>query len=357
MVLADGANDEIFSNLGFGDIARVERRTEVLQDADGQPLSSWEVYLLVTQPIPNAPPGGRRRRLLQIRGLDDPVRSSLVHQMPLHEGGAWFSDAGVQPLPGGTNGEQAGQAVLGEGIARDLGQDQGKSSLETGDVFAMGPGMWVVVGILRSAGSTFDSEVWAKKQLVGERFGKKTTTTIVLRTADADAAKRLSVDLTTHFTTPAVLAQPESEYYAKLNATNEQFLLATLFIASVIAVGGVFGVMNTMFAAISQRGKDIGVLRILGFARWQLLVSFFLETLLIALAGGVLGCALGAMANGWSAAGTVGAGPGSKSVVLKLAVDANILLAGVLFSLGMGCVGGLLPALSAMRCRPLESLR
>ena len=69
-------------------------------------------------------------------------------------------------------------------------------------------------------------------------------------------------------------------------------------LTAIMAVGGVFGVMNTMFAAISNRIKDIGVLRILGYARWQILVSFLLESLVIALLGGLLGCALGSLANG-----------------------------------------------------------
>jgi putative ABC transport system permease protein len=87
-------------------------------------------------------------------------------------------------------------------------------------------------------------------------------------------------------------------------------------------------------------------------------VSFFLEAMLLALIGGLIGCALGSLANGVSATSVVGSGQGyGKSVVLKLVVDANILLAGLLLSLTMGFFGGLLPALSAMRLRPLESLR
>jgi ABC-type antimicrobial peptide transport system permease subunit len=100
------------------------------------------------------------------------------------------------------------------------------------------------------------------------------------------------------------------------------------------------------------------VLRILGFRRWQILVSFFLESLAIALLGGLLGCALGYLVDGLTATSIVtGSGGGGKTVILKLVVDLNILSAGLLFTLVMGAIGGLLPALSAMRLRPLESLR
>ena len=153
--------------------------------------------------------------------------------------------------------------------------------------------------------------------------------------------------------------QTETKYYESLNETNKQFLYVFVIVAVFMALGGVFGVMNTMFAAISQRIKDIGVLRILGFARWQVLLSFFLETLLIALIGGAIGVAVGSLANGWNMTSIAGSGQGGggKSVVFKLTVDANIWLGALAFSLAMGVLGGLLPALSAMRLRALESLR
>jgi ABC-type antimicrobial peptide transport system permease subunit len=389
MILADGATDELFSNLGYGDIKELELRPEVVRQ-DGKPLASWEVYVVVNQPIlvrkcpkcgqlarvdrfgeklaehgePPCPGSGtpitgtRGRRFIQVRGIEDPEVSGAVHNLPLGEGGAWFSQAGVQPLPGGSSGEQAIQAVIGSGLARELGPDLGKKSLEVGDVFELGPRKWVVTGVMQSTGSMFDSELWAKFQIVGELFGKSTYTTCVARTADAEAAAAFARDLKENYKRPAVNAQPETEYYKSLNSTNEQFLGAILIVVAIMAVGGVFGVMNTMFAAIAQRTKDIGVLRILGFAPWQVLVSFFLEAVLLAFLGGLIGCALGSLVNGWTASSIIASGPGGgKSVVLKLVVDGPILAAGMIFSLVMGCLGGFIPALSAMRLKPLDAVR
>ncbi len=389
IVLADGATDELFSNLGFGDIKQLEFHPEIVKQ-DGKPLISWELYVVVNQPIlvrkcpkcgelvrvnrfgekllehgePSCPgsdlpiTGTRGRRFIQVRGLEDPVISAAVHNLDLYEGGEWFSPACVAPLPGGRSGQFAVQAVIGEGLARELGPDQGKKSLEVGDVFDLGPNRWIVTGILRSAGSTFDSEVWTKFQMAGELFGKNTYTTCVMRTEGPEQAAALAKDLKENFKSPAVNATPEPEYYASLNSTNEQFLGAILIVVAIMAIGGVFGIMNTMFAAIAQRTKDIGVLRILGFAPWQILVSFFLEAVLLAFLGGLLGCALGLLANGWTASSIIASGPGGgKSVVLKLVVDGPILLSGMVFSLVMGCLGGLLPALSAMRLKPLDAVR
>jgi putative ABC transport system permease protein len=99
-------------------------------------------------------------------------------------------------------------------------------------------------------------------------------------------------------------------------------------------------------------------LRLLGYSRWQLLRSFLLESLLIAALGGLLGCAIGSLADGLSATSLVSNGPGGgKSVVLRLAVDLRILGAGMLLALTMGVLGGVLPSLAAMRTRPLQALR
>jgi putative ABC transport system permease protein len=360
MVLSDGALDELVSNLAYGASADINRHPGVLRDERGDPLSSREVYLVVNQPLPTEPGKRQRRRFTQVRGIEDPVIAARVHGLELYPGGAWFSDAGVQALGDSSAAdEQAVQAVLGEGVAGQLGQDRGKERLEIGDVFELGPRKWAVVGIMKSAGSTFGSEIWAKRSLVGPMFGKEAYSSVVLRTADATTAREVAADLTKNFKKAAVQAQPETEYFSKLSETNRQFAAAIAFVAIVMGVGGVFGVMNTMFAAISGRTKDIGVMRIVGFARWQILISFFLESLLLSLAGGLLGCAIGFLANGWTATSIVsgGQGGGGKFVVLELVIGADTLLIGLLLALAMGAVGGLLPALSAMRLKPLESLR
>lgn len=394
LVLADGATDEMFSNLGYRDTNDIEycpeARKHVLRDEHDQPLCSREVYMVVNQPVPIQPGQRPRRRFLQVRGIDDPVMSARVHGLELYPGGKWFSTAGVEklseqagtaaPSPGkesagtaastkpaggapdttsaGITRSQAIQVVLGEGIARELGHDQGKERLDVGDRFNAGNRWWVVMGVMQSMGSTYGSEIWAKRSIVGPVFGKENYTSIVLRAAGAPEAAFLAKDLTKNFKKSAVQCQPETEYYAKLAATNKQFLYAIVFVAVIMAVGGIFGVMNTMFAAISQRTRDIGVLRIIGFSPWQILVSFFVESLWIALAGGLLGLALGYVADGWTATSILSSGQGGgKSVVFKLIIDGNIMGTGLIVTLLMGGIGGLLPSLTAMRLKPLDALR
>ena len=359
IVLSDGATDEAFSNMTYSDMGNIDKNALVLKTDDGKKtLCSREVYIIGSQPIP---PEFKRRRFVQIRGVEDGPVGGQVHAIELLEG-QWFSDAGVQELPReGTSKEpeQAIQAVLGEGLARELGNDLRKGyRLTVGDSFELGPRKWVVVGVMASSGSTFGSELWAKRSIVGPLYNKEQLSTVVLRTSGAKQAEELAKDLTANYKSSAVQCQTEPEYYSKLQGTNLQFLIVIGVITFFMALGGIFGVMNTMFAAISQRIKDIGVLRILGYARWQILVSFFLESMVLALVGGMLGCAVGFLADGWTATSIVGSGQGGgKSVVLKLVVDAQVISWGMLLTVAMGAFGGLVPSLSAMLVRPLESLR
>jgi ABC-type lipoprotein release transport system permease subunit len=362
IVLAEGSTDESFSNLNFTDTSDIERQPGILRDEADQPLVTKEVYVIVNQQIA-VPEGAKaRRRFVQVRGMENPVMAGKVHALELRPGGQWFSEAGVEESGGDKEGAAPKvyiQGVLGSGIAQEMGNDRpSKKPLEPGDTFPLGLRMWKVVGVLDSAGSTFDSEIWAKRSIVGDEFGKKSSySSYLLRTADAVAATKVTEELKS-FRGAALNAQPETEYFSNLGEQSRQFLYAIIVVAAVMAVGGVFGVMNTMFAAISQRTKDIGVLRILGFARRQILVSFLLESLVLALVGGLLGCAVGLVADGWTAKSIVSSGVGGgKSVVLKLVVGYDVLAAGLVLSLVMGALGGFIPALSAMRLRALESLR
>jgi hypothetical protein len=305
-----------------------------------------------------------RQRFIQVRGVEDPLIAAEVHSLELQDG-HWFSSAGVEQLPlteTGKEPETAVQAVLGEGVAKALGPDQDKPSLQVGDVFLLGPKKWKVVGILKSSGTIFGSELWAKRSNVGQLYGKDyTISSITIRAESPEAAGKLATNLKDNFKKAKLNPQTEIDYYSKQRSFLTILLTAIIVLTIFMALGGIFGVMNTMFAAISQRTKDIGVLRILGYARWQILVSFLLESLLIAVVGGLLGCALGALgtvASGGKMTSIIGSEGGwGKTVELRLLVTANTVLIGVLLSMVMGFKGGLFPALSAMRLKPLESMR
>jgi putative ABC transport system permease protein len=352
MILADGATDEAFSNLPPNASVLTlpdELQKQVARDSKGKMLVSEEVYVIVNQVLPNPKPGGAKRRFVQMRGVKDAAISAHVHDLELLEG-RWFAGTG-QP-----------EVVLGEGVARILGDDLGQGPLRAGAELNIGPLHWKVVGIMRSAGSTFGSEIWTRDTILQQRFGRENSyNTFVARVKDPSKASAAAAALKASPGAGGIALQAvtESEYYEKLGNTNQQFTYAIIFITFFMAIGGALAVMNTMFAAISQRRKDIGVLRLLGYRRGQILISFLLESLMIALVGGLAGCLLGLLANGLEANSIASAGPGGgfKSIALRLIVDGPVLAVGLLFTLAMGLAGGLIPSLSAMRLRPLESLR
>lgn len=364
MVMSDGATDESFSSLGYSDIGDIETQPGVEKIGD-QWLCSKETYLVANQPVANPQPGRPERRFLQFRGIDDPEISASVHRVELFPDNKWFSGAGVQEVAG--EKDPAIEVVLGEAVARELGLDrtpeeraQAKNPLrlDVGDTIRLADRTFVVTGVMKSSGSTFDSEVWGKRSVLGKKFGKETYTTLQLRAKSAQDAVKLT-ELLANYTKAALNPQLETKYFASLNATNVQFTIAILFVTVFIAVGGVFGVMNTMYAAISQRIKDIGVLRLVGFSRLHIMISFLLESLVIAILGGALGCAIGALADGVTASSVLssGAGGGFKTVSLRLTVDALTLSYCFILTVIMGFVGGFLPAFSAIRLKPLDALR
>ena len=415
MIMSEGSTDEAFSNLGFADATEIETQEGVARDENGKSMVSRETYLGISQQLTDRKTGMAKRRFLQVRGIDDPTMSARVHGLKLNPGGEWFSESGVREI--NEAGDTAIEAMLGSAIARELGSDRSeeelakaknKDHLDVGDTFKIGDRVWYVTGVFKSSGTVYDSEVWTRQSQVGPLFGKSTYTTFCVRAkpdyrkdqraaliaerkksadqAFAEAVKLKQEDKTapnpkrqevrekysedewgaellkeyfaTEYKKAAVSPQVEQTYFANLSTTNVQFLGMAMIVAAIMSMGGLFGVMNTMFAAISQRTKDIGVLRLLGFKRWQILVSFLLESLVLALVGGAIGCAIGSLCDGFTANSIVtGGNGGGKFVVLRLTVDASTIAVGMMLALAMGFFGGLIPSVSAMRLSALKALR
>ena len=128
VILSDGATDEAFSNMKPVEVADIDHQPGVARDATGRPLASREIYLIVNQSLPDAPPGQPKGRRLQLRGIENMQMAAAVHHVSLQAGGKWFSDAGVESLPNRSAAENsrrtAVQVVLGSAIARELGRSR-----------------------------------------------------------------------------------------------------------------------------------------------------------------------------------------------------------------------------------------
>lgn len=353
LILADGATDEAFSRLEPYGVQQLPQNVQdlIVRTTNGDYLFSKEVYVIVTHLATDAKTGTRKRRFCQMRGIDDPVIAGAIHDVELMDVAGqksrWFAPSGEK------------EVVLGNGVAKAFARDVGKEMIAPGDEIEIGNWTWKVVGVMSPASSAFGSEIWVHDRIVQDNFGRANSYSSFVVQVKDPARTREAAEALKKIGTVAFTVTPERDYYAKMSQTADQFRVACYFVACVMAIGGVLGVMITMFAAVSQRAKDIGVLRLLGFARWQILSSFMLETLAIGVLGGVLGVAIGSLCNGWTVSSIVSSGPGGggKSVVLQMRVDTALMISGMIFALVMSAIGGFVPAVFAMRLRPLESLK
>jgi putative ABC transport system permease protein len=231
------------------------------------------------------------------------------------------------------------------------------AGLDLGARVRIGPGTWTVVGHFDAGGSAFDSEVWADADVLNVNYqrprGVFQSVTARLTSAEEfaafDAALRTDPRL-------QVQAEREPEYYAAQSRTVTT-LITVLggLVAIVMALGAVLGALNTMYSAVAERAREIAVLRALGFGRASIVLAFLVESLVIALAGGILGCLLVLPVNGVTT-GTINWQTFSH-LSFAFRITPDLLALGLLFALLMGVLGGLPPAIRAARSRVAVALR
>ncbi|HET6422366.1 MAG TPA: ABC transporter permease [Planctomycetaceae bacterium] len=327
IVLAKGNSDEVFSQLDTRTGREVERMKGIARSADGQTLASREIFLVMHRHLEAA----NVFKFLQVRGVA-PVAFDVHTQ--------------IQMVSGRQFRPNQSEIIVGTGVQRE-------HQLNVGDTIPIGRKPWKVVGVFTAQGTAFEAEVWCDQTELASQFRREGVfSSMVLRTeSPADAT-----DLVTRLQeSRSIVCNPmtETDYYAKQAEQTEMITAAAWIIAWFMGVGAIFGVMNTMFAAIGQRRKDIAVLRILGFRPHEILISFLLEAILISFVGGVLGIMMGMAVNGFSRSTAVGA----REVEFAFKVTESTIIFAAGFSIAMGITGGLLPALSVVRIQPLEALK
>lgn len=226
--------------------------------------------------------------------------------------------------------------------------------LGLGERVRLAKGHWTVVGIFDAGRTAFASEVWGDALEIAEEFDRADFSSVLMRTTGPAARgaviRRIRDDQRLH-----LKALPEPAYYEEQTRSAAPIKVLGGFIATLMAIGACFAVMNTMYAAVAWRGREIATLRVLGFPRRSILASFLLESLLLAAAGGALGCALALPIHGIST-GTANWRTFSE-VVFAFRITPDLLLGGFGFALAMGALGGILPARLAARQAIVRSLR
>lgn len=229
------------------------------------------------------------------------------------------------------------------------------SDLDIGQSIEINNVDWKIVGTFETGGGAYDSEIWTGYQDVAQVWQRPIYSSILLRAESTDDAQTLIKRISDDQRIQLDALQQDSYYADQTFASSIGLKVLATLIAAIMGIGSCFAVMNMMYGQVSSRQQEVATLRALGFKRRSILGSFIIESAVLALIGGAVGCLLGSLFNGYSA-GTANFASFSE-FVFNFRVTPDILLFGMAFALFMGLVGGLLPARRASKVRLIDVLR
>ncbi|MBI4601149.1 MAG: ABC transporter permease [Planctomycetes bacterium] len=233
------------------------------------------------------------------------------------------------------------EVIVGERIAQRI------QGLDLGGAIRFQKRDWRITGVFTAEGSGFESEIWMDSKVLRQAFNRREMSqSLTLRLTDRKHLAELAADLARD-PKLQVEVQEERQYYEdQAGPIASNLLYLAYFVSTIMGIGAVFGGMNTMYALVASRTREIATLRALGFSRRSVLLAFLIESQLLALAGAALGCALAVPVSGLSAATS---GPTFSELAFAFRITHEQCTAGVIFAALMGLAGGLLPALRAAR--------
>jgi putative ABC transport system permease protein len=228
------------------------------------------------------------------------------------------------------------------------------ANFHIGGSFKSGPATFHVVGWLDAGGSAYDSECWLDADEARSIFDRDMYSSFLIRPRD-EASRSNLISRIENDKRFQLRAEMETEYYKKQTMTAKPIQWLGSFLAVAMSIGAVFAAMNTMYAAVGARTREVGTLRVLGFRRRTVLVSFLIEGALLAFIGGLIGCAISLPMNGYTTA-TISFETFSESV-FAFTITPALIGKGLVFAVAVGLVGTLLPALRASRLPVIAALK
>ena len=223
-----------------------------------------------------------------------------------------------------------------------------------GDAVPIGSGTWDIVGIFDAAGTAHESEIWADINQLATEFDRTVYSSVLVRAADPISAAALK-NRVTDDQRLKLNGIPEPEYYETQTRSGQPIKFVGMIVAVIMAIGSCFAAMNTMYAAVAYRAREIATLRIMGFSRPSILTSFILESLLLSLLGAATGIVLMLPFNGVTT-GTSNTITFSE-VIFSLRMTPGVIAAAIAFAMIMGLFGGMAPAWHASRRNIVVALR
>lgn len=338
LVLRKGSEAELSGGFDASLFPTLKTLPGIAKDSHGEPMASGEWVVVIILPRKdgtgevNVTVRGMMPDGLEMRQLPGPENHPSVKLVA----GEWFH-----------TGQR--EVVVSSSIRERFAHSN------IGDTMEFGKGSWKVVGVFDAGGSAYESEVWGDVNQMASDFDRQGGfASAYLRATDPVSAQALKnrVSDDQRLKLEGML---ENDYYAKQTSSGTPIKVIGWVVGVIMAIGSIFAAMNTMYAAVAYRGREIATLRVIGFSRPAILTSFVLESLLLALLGALVGILLMLPFNGMQT-GTSNAVTFSE-VVFALRITPAVATRAIIFALIMGFVGGLAPAWHAARQNILTALR
>ncbi len=335
MIVRKGSTAESSSVVMLEQLKTIQYWPEIERDAQGKPIISADLVVIINLPRRD----GTGEANVTMRGLT-PKGIELRPQVKLING-RWF-------VPGKR------EAVVSLKMAKRF------ADTDLGQKFKTGANELTIVGWFDGGDTAFDSEMWMDADEARSIFERENYSSILARVSDTNNVATLIKRIEADKRLP-LLADLETKYYATQTMTAGPIKLLGSLLATAMSIGAVFAAMNTMYASVGARTREIGTLRVLGFRRRTILASFNLEGAILAGLGGLLGCAIAFTAQWLCEAFGVRFGTLSfntfSEVIFQFRVTPLLAIKGMIFAVTVGLVGSFFPAIRAARLPVISALK
>ena len=329
IVLRGGASAELSSGVSREDATQIAQSAGILRDAEGKPITSGE--LVVVANLPKKSTGTDAN--VEIRGVGPQV---------------WALRPNVKIIEGRKFTPGLREMIVGKGARQQF------AGLDLGSTINLNNQQWTIVGVFAS-GDAHESELEGDVDTVSAAYRRQGYQSVTVRLTSPEALDTFKAALASN---PQLKVEARStlDYYtAQSEGLTKVIRVVGLTIATIMAIGAIFGALNSMYAAVATRAREIATLRAIGFRSPPVIVSVMLETMLLALMGGLLGAFIAWLLFNNYSVSTLGSN--FSQVVFQFSVSPTLLWTGVKWALAIGFVGGLLPAVRAARLPVTTALR
>jgi putative ABC transport system permease protein len=329
IVMRGGATAELSSGVTRDDATLVEQLPGILKDAQGKSIASPELVVVANIPKKTSATDAN----VEIRGVGEQ---------------AFALRPNVKITTGKKFGQGLRELIVGKGALAQF------AGLEPGSTINLGNQQWTITGVFES-GDAHESELWGDVEVVSATYRRQGYQSVTVRLTSPDALDQLKAGIAADPRLKVDVKTTSDYYSAQSENLTRVIKVMGIVIGVIMGIGAVFGALNTMYAAVATRAREIATLRAIGFRGLPVVVSVLLETMLLAVAGGVLGAFVAWLIFNNYTVSTLG--QNFSQVVFAFKVSPALVWSGLKWALAIGFIGGLFPAMRAARLPVTTALR